>query len=391
MEVNKDEALRCLLIAKNHLASGNKAGALKFTNKSIGLYPTDQAKAFLAQVQTATSSSSSSTAKSTGANVHPSRQSSTSSTTTSTASSTEKKHTPEQAKAVKTILSCGTDYYKVLSLTKSCTEVEIKKSYRKLALQFHPDKNGAPGADEAFKLISKAFTVLSDPQKRAVHDAGGGDPEMRSSSASSTRQYRQYGGGGGMTEEMTAEDLFDLFFGGGGMRQQQYRRQQFRHPFFTATRQQQARQHQHQHQSPLAGWVQALPILVLLLYAVVSALFSQESTPLYQFQPSTDYSQARKTLDLKIPYYVNPSAFTPVANENYKLRRVERQVENEYINGLNIHCQNERRQRSFRMTQARGSVFGFGYDKAKYEQARKMPMKSCDEMKKLGYNPDYIY
>ncbi|CAO3575912.1 unnamed protein product [Absidia cylindrospora] len=217
---------------------------------------------------------------------------------------------------------------------------------------------------------------------------------MRSSSASTTRQYRQYGGGGGggMTEEMTAEDLFDLFFGGGGMRQQQYRRQQFRHPFFTATRQQQQQQaRQHQHQSPLAGWVQALPILVLLLYAVVSALFSQESTPLYQFQPSTDYSQARKTLDLKIPYYVNPSAFTPVANEHYKLRRVERQVENEYINGLNMHCQNERRQRSFRMTQARGSVFGFGYDKAKYDQARKMPMKSCDEMKKLGYNPDYIY
>lgn len=241
-----------------------------------------------------------------------------------------------------------------------------------------------------YVVISKAFTVLSDPQKRAIHDAGGGDPEMRSSSTSSTRQYRQYGGGG-MTEEMTAEDLFDIFFGGNGMGRQPYRRQQFRHPFFNATRQQQARQHQHHNQTPLAGWIQALPILVLLLYAVVSALFSQESAPLYQFQPSTDYSQARKTLDLKIPYYVNPSAFTPVANEHYKLRRVERQVENEYVSGLNMHCQNERRQRSFRMNQAGGTLFGFGYDKAKYEKARKMPMKSCDEMRKLGYNPDYIY
>jgi DnaJ family protein B protein 12 len=238
-------------------------------------------------------------------------------------------------------------------------------------------------------VISKAFTVLSDPQKRAIHDAGGGDPEMRSSSTT-TRQYRQYNGGG--AEEMTAEDLFDMFFGGGGgMRHPQYRRQQqFRHPFFNAA-QQQHRHARQQQQSPLAGWLQALPILVLLLYALLSGLFSQDSTPLYQFQPSTVYSQARTTLDLKIPYYVNPTSFTPIANEHTKLKRMERQVESEYVNGLNVHCQNERRQRSFRMTQARGSVFGFGHDKVKYEQARNMPMKSCQELKELGYNPDYIY
>ncbi|KAI8340596.1 hypothetical protein BC941DRAFT_347566 [Chlamydoabsidia padenii] len=384
MEVNKDEALRCLTIAKKHLSNGNQSGALKFAKKSIDLYPTDQAKSFLSQVQ-ATSNNDSS-AKTTGANIHPSRQNTTSSTPSTP--TTEKKHTPEQAKAVKTILSCGTDYYKVLSLTKSCTEIDIKKSYRKLALQFHPDKNGAPGADEAFKLISKAFTVLSDPQKRAIHDTNGGDPEMRSSGGA-TRQYRQYNGG---ADEMTAEDLFDIFFGGGGgMRHPHYqRRQQFRHPFFNGQHQQQHARQQQQ-QSPLAGWLQALPILVLLLYALLSGLFSQDSAPLYQFQPSRDYSQARTTLDLKIPYYVNPNSFTPIANEQYKLRRMERQVENDYVNGLNMNCQNERRQRSFRMTQARGSIFGFGHDKVKYEQARNMPMKSCQELKDLGYNPDYIY
>lgn len=130
MEVNKDEALRCLSIAKQHLSNGNQAGALKFTKKSIGLYPTDQAKSFLSQVQESAANASS--AKTTGANIHPGRQSSASSSTPSTPTA-EKKHTPEQAKAVKTILSCGTDYYKVLSLTKSCTEVEIKKSYRKVS------------------------------------------------------------------------------------------------------------------------------------------------------------------------------------------------------------------------------------------------------------------
>ncbi|KAI8096695.1 DnaJ-domain-containing protein [Halteromyces radiatus] len=384
MEVNKDEAFRCLSIAKEHLASGNQTGALKFTKKSINLYPTDEAKRFLTQVQSSTTATSS--AKTTGANTHRSQQSTTSSS--STFATTEKKHTPEQAKAVKNILSCGTDYYKVLSLSKSCTEVEIKKSYRKLALQFHPDKNGAPGADEAFKLISKAFTVLSDRQKREIYDAGGGDPEMRSSA---TQHQRYYSGGGG-PEDMTAEDLFDMFFGGGGLRQQQYhyRRQQFRHPFFT-TRQQQEQQRQQRQQTPMSGLLQLLPLLVLLLYALLSGLFSQDTTPLYKFQPSTDYSQARTTLDLKIPYYVNPTSFTPVAKERYKLRRVERQVESDYVNALNMHCQNERRQRSFRISQARGSLFGFGYDKERYEQALKMPMKSCEEMKNLGFTPEYIY
>ncbi|OAD07979.1 hypothetical protein MUCCIDRAFT_126048, partial [Mucor lusitanicus CBS 277.49] len=64
-------------------------------------------------------------------------------------------------------------YYKVLSVERTATDVQIKKAYRKQALQFHPDKNSAPGADEAFKLVAKAFDVLSDSNKRAIHDEGG--------------------------------------------------------------------------------------------------------------------------------------------------------------------------------------------------------------------------
>lgn len=61
-------------------------------------------------------------------------------------------YTAEHAEAVKRIKKCK-DYYEILMVTKEATDSEIKKSYKKLALQLHPDKNTFPGAGEAFKAI----------------------------------------------------------------------------------------------------------------------------------------------------------------------------------------------------------------------------------------------
>lgn len=111
----------------------------------------------------------------------------------------KREYTTEMAAVVKRVRKCKvTEYYEILGLTKSCEENDVKRAYKKvcfdqayiffesltegmqLALQLHPDKNGAPGADEAFKsrtlfnlprcdadissVVSKAFQVLSDPQ-----------------------------------------------------------------------------------------------------------------------------------------------------------------------------------------------------------------------------------
>src|SRR6478672_3457748 len=75
------------------------------------------------------------------------------------------------------------DYYEVLGLARTATPEEIKKAYRKLAVQHHPDKNpGDKKAEERFKELSEAYEILSDPQKRQMYDqfghaaAGAGGP-----------------------------------------------------------------------------------------------------------------------------------------------------------------------------------------------------------------------
>src|SRR5262249_49649541 len=67
------------------------------------------------------------------------------------------------------------DYYEVLGVARTADDKEIKKAYRKLAMELHPDRNPSPEAEEKFKEASEAYEVLSDPQKRKVYDRAGHD------------------------------------------------------------------------------------------------------------------------------------------------------------------------------------------------------------------------
>lgn len=88
------------------------------------------------------------------------------------------------------------NYYEVLGLSRSATQEEIKKAYRKLARQTHPDVAG-PGSEERFKEVSRAYEVLSDPEKRQMYDLGGEGAL----------------GGGGSGAGFGFSDIFETFFG----------------------------------------------------------------------------------------------------------------------------------------------------------------------------------
>ena len=93
------------------------------------------------------------------------------------------------------------DYYGILGIERGASDAEIKRAYRRLARELHPDVN--PAEEDRFKEISTAYEVLTDPEKRRIVDLGG-DP------------LAGPGGGGGFTGFGGLGDVFEAFFGGGG-------------------------------------------------------------------------------------------------------------------------------------------------------------------------------
>lgn len=127
------------------------------------------------------------------------------------------------------------DYYQILGVPRTADEKEIKRAFRKLAQQYHPDKNpGDAEAERKFKEVNEAHTVLSDPDKRSKYDRFGSQWEQYTRAGGRPEDFNWGGFGGGMggsgqTRTVSPEefeqfmrgsnfsDFFETLFGGGGM------------------------------------------------------------------------------------------------------------------------------------------------------------------------------
>ncbi|KAJ4944810.1 hypothetical protein JOQ06_013350 [Pogonophryne albipinna] len=375
MEGNRDEAEKCINIATKSISVGDKEKALKFLNKAEKLYPTTRAKALLDALTKNGSSAGNGAfrrrtadgSESTGAQPERDGQES--------GGGDLKAFTKEQVEGVQRIKRCK-DYYEVLGVNKEVNEDELKKAYRKLALKFHPDKNHAPGATEAFKKIGNSYAVLSNPDKRRQYDLTGGEEP-----SSPGNSHGGGGGGGfdfhrGFEADITPEDLFNMFFGGGFPSSSAHTFTNSRTSYSNQTDSRQERTEERA-DGGFSMFIQLMPIVVLILVSILSQMMvSPPPFSLYS-RPSTGQTIKRQTENLHVDYYVArdfKSEFRGSA-----LHQIEKNVEEDYVSNVRNNCWKERQTKTDLLYAAK--VYR---DDRMRKKAELMTMDNCRELDRLN-------
>ncbi|XP_017558996.2 dnaJ homolog subfamily B member 12b [Pygocentrus nattereri] len=358
MEGNKDEAERCIEIAVNAIRKNQADKARRFLQKAQRLFPTDKAEALLESLQqnrhasTQNRSSEETEASEIRSENHRAEE--------DRSSDSAKTYTKDQVDAVKRIKQCK-NYYEILGVQKDASDDDLKKAYRKLALKFHPDKNHAPAATEAFKAIGNAYAVLSNPEKRRQYDQYG---QVRGSASRHSHANADF------QPDITPEDLFNMFFGGGFPSSNVHMYSNGR------TRFSQQRERREPRGGGLALFVQLMPILILVIVSALSQMMVTNPPYSLTFTPSAGHTQKRLTETLRVPYYVSERFSQEYSGMS--LRKVERNVEDDYVSALRNNCWREKQQKEGLLYRAR--YFG---DSDLYHRAQRMDTPSCSRLSEM--------
>lgn len=262
-------------------------------------------------------------------------------------------------------------------------------------------------------MVSRAFQILSDPDKKSQFDRFGTDPDNRFSSASASSPFSGFASRAGgaragpmFDDEISPEDLFRQFFGGGmggpfggpfgggmggfggpgfvfnmgggpGIRVHQFggnRPRRRPHNHEDAQRQ----------NTPMEALRSLLPLLILFALPLLSTLFSNGFSSAYKgptmrFDNAVPpHTLARTSTNLNIPYWVDPAAVTDYTARKWK--DLDKVAEGKYVSQLHTDCEWEQNQRMRLANEAHGFFFT---DHAMLDRARKMDMPSCRRLSDL--------
>ncbi|CAI5461261.1 unnamed protein product [Closterium sp. Yama58-4] len=419
MDGNREAGERCVEVARAALAAGDKERALRFLQKAQRLYPSPEVASLLAQVASSQAEkagqaegaggaaagagaarnaegageggrresagagpSSRAGGEQGGADGSGTRQRSRGQGSRESEQGEGTPATAEQVQLVARILrtSC---YYEVLELPKGAPEEDVKKAYRKLSLKVHPDKNKAKGAEEAFKVVSRAFKCLTDADLRANYDRyGHEDPQHLLRQRQQQRQRQAYAGGFGGgprmytsffdDDDFDPNDIFNSFFGVHPAHAQAFRAHMHQQRMHQRHQQQHRRQQQQEGQGGVTVnpifLMQLLPIILFLAYNLLPS-----PDPLYRLRRDDVYSEQQVTRMLSVSYFVKtePDFGTSYPVGSKDRIKIENSVEADHRERVETMCHNERVQQAH------------FYKWGQVQRARAMHMPNCEELKRI--------
>ncbi|KQK06682.1 chaperone protein dnaJ 49 [Brachypodium distachyon] len=348
MDGNKDEALRSVKLAQTALASGDRQRADKFIRIAQRLDPSLPIVDLLSTNKkfdplNGTPCQEKSRRGQVRGNLETPKE-------YVGASNVDKGYTEENDRVVRDIRK-NKDYYAILGVEKNCSVEEIRKAYRRLSLKIHPDKNKAPGAEDAFKMVSKAFKCLSNDQSRKTYDQTGAleghdlnnqySNVMRQRAARRRRQARNsfYN----YEEDLDPDEIFRSFFY--DTRDNSFRAHNAYRARGTDRQEQPRREH-----SVQGGSVINLTILVHLAVILLFVLFAfiPVRQPEYALHKTYNFPMSKVTEKHGVEYFVSKQDFDLQFPRGSPSRdNLEEYVFRDYKTLIGRHCSVELQRRKW--------------------------------------------